>query len=491
MGIYVQTSVAEGGGSDQQRHTIGQDNSSSSILTRIGSPATALCATERYMGFSLDDYQVGNPNFGHQPSRNCDVQSPSNQEICDGMYTDFGAMKPQNSGRRYYSPHERSYKSPCSNMSERERILQLKRMLLDDFDASDRRHPSSSFDGNYDLSVSHNLYGSQLSCPRQGEILSGGASVITSSNSVSSGAIISSKIRIRWTQDLHDRFVECVNHLGGAEKATPKAILKLMDSEGLTVFHVKSHLQKYRIAKYMPESPEGKSEKRTSMNNVPQIDIDIKTGGMQIKEALQLQLDVQRRLHDQLEVKSLVYFDQIHRNLQLRIEEQGKQLKMMFDQQQEKNKRLLETQNLHVMSPSELSTSFGDIQVLTAEGKSEKQTSINNVPQIDIKTSGMQIKEALQLQLDVQRRLHEQFEVWLPRTFSYFQRGQSGFASQIDKMAKSLVCSDQIQRKLQLRIEEQGKQLKMMFDQKQEKNKSLLETQNLHVMSPSDPSISL
>ncbi|KAK3000924.1 hypothetical protein RJ639_021166 [Escallonia herrerae] len=370
MGIYVQTSVAEGVGSDQQRHTIGQDNSSSSILTRIGSPATALCATERYMGFSLDDYQVGNPNFCHQPSRNCDVQSFSNQEICDGMYTDSGAMKPQNSGGKYYSPHERSYKSPCSNLFERERILQLKRMLLDDFDASDRRHPSSSFHGNYDLSVSHNLYGSQLSCPRQGEILSGGASVITSSNSVSSGAIISSKTRIRWTQDLHDRFVECVNHLGGAEIATPKAILKLMDSEGLTIFHVKSHLQKYRIAKYMPESPEGKSEKRTSMNNVPQIDIkteehwltqisDISSSGMQIKEALQLQLDVQRRLHEQLEIQ---------RNLQLRIEEQGKQLKMMFDQQQEKNKRLLETQNLHVMSPSEPSTSFGDIQVLTAEG---------------------------------------------------------------------------------------------------------------------------
>jgi len=26
----------------------------------------------------------------------------------------------------------------------------------------------------------------------------------------------------------------------------------------------------------------------------------------------------------------------------------------------------------------------------------------------------MQLKEALQLQLDVQRRLHEQLEVWLP-----------------------------------------------------------------------------
>lgn len=58
-----------------------------------------------------------------------------------------------------------------------------------------------------------------------------------------SGAVIGNKTRIRWTQDLHDKFVECVNLLGGADKATPKAILKLMDFEGLTIFHVKSHLQ--------------------------------------------------------------------------------------------------------------------------------------------------------------------------------------------------------------------------------------------------------
>lgn len=28
---------------------------------------------------------------------------------------------------------------------------------------------------------------------------------------------LSSKTRIRWTQDLHKKFVECVNRLGGAE----------------------------------------------------------------------------------------------------------------------------------------------------------------------------------------------------------------------------------------------------------------------------------
>lgn len=30
-----------------------------------------------------------------------------------------------------------------------------------------------------------------------------------------------SKTRIRWTQDLHERFVECVNQLGGADSECP------------------------------------------------------------------------------------------------------------------------------------------------------------------------------------------------------------------------------------------------------------------------------
>lgn len=178
---------------------------------------------------------------------------------------------------------------------------------------------------------------------------------LNSGNSISSGTAVSSKTRIRWTPELHEKFVECVNRLGGANKATPKAILKLMDSDGLTIFHVKSHLQKYRMAKYVPDSSEGKSERR-SLGDVTQI--EIKTG-IKLKEALQLQLDVQRRLYEQLEIQ---------RNLQMRIEEQGRQLEIMLDQQQKTRQALYGNQNSgHLTCPDGPSLSLDDVQVSSEE----------------------------------------------------------------------------------------------------------------------------
>ena len=89
--------------------------------------------------------------------------------------------------------------------------------------------------------------------PKAGKLWEGGrgggggtpaAAAATSAAAVSSPA----KRRLRWTPDLHGRFVRAVDRLGGAEQATPKLILELLEEPGVTVFHVKSHLQKYRLS---------------------------------------------------------------------------------------------------------------------------------------------------------------------------------------------------------------------------------------------------
>ncbi|CAA7389392.1 unnamed protein product [Spirodela intermedia] len=55
--------------------------------------------------------------------------------------------------------------------------------------------------------------------------------------------------RLRWTPDLHRCFVHAVERLGGQDRATPKLILQMMNVRGLSIAHVKSHLQMYRSKK--------------------------------------------------------------------------------------------------------------------------------------------------------------------------------------------------------------------------------------------------
>ncbi|XP_057547502.1 protein PHR1-LIKE 2-like isoform X2 [Amaranthus tricolor] len=118
------------------------------------------------------------------------------------------------------------------------------------------------------------------------------------------------KPRLRWTADLHERFVDAVTQLGGPHKATPKAIMRTMGVKGLTLFHLKSHLQKYRLGKQsgkdMGEAPKDASyhleSPRTSnsSSSLPTSDMD---EGFKVKEALRTQMEVQTKLHLQVEAE--------------------------------------------------------------------------------------------------------------------------------------------------------------------------------------------
>ncbi|KAK4352777.1 hypothetical protein RND71_028295 [Anisodus tanguticus] len=148
---------------------------------------------------------------------------------------------------------------------------------------------------------------------------------INGGNNQNNNPSLASKQRLRWTHELHERFVDAVAQLGGPDRATPKGVLRVMGVQRLTIYHVKSHLQKYRLAKYLPDSSSDgkKSDKNESGDMLSSLDGS--STGVQINEALKLQMEVQKRLHEQLEVQ---------RQLQLRIEAQGKYLKKIIEEQQ-------------------------------------------------------------------------------------------------------------------------------------------------------------
>ncbi|KAG5226691.1 myb family transcription factor family protein [Salix suchowensis] len=118
-------------------------------------------------------------------------------------------------------------------------------------------------------------------------------------------------------------------------EATPKTIMRTMGVKGLTLYHLKSHLQKYRLGK---QSCKESTDNSKDVGIAPSVAESQDTGsstsassrmiaqdlndGHQVTEALRVQMEVQRRLHEQLEVQ---------RHLQLRIEAQGKYLQSILE----------------------------------------------------------------------------------------------------------------------------------------------------------------
>ncbi|TVU05750.1 hypothetical protein EJB05_48931, partial [Eragrostis curvula] len=156
--------------------------------------------------------------------------------------------------------------------------------------------------------------------------------------------------RLRWTRQLHERFVRAVAELGGTDKATPKSVMRAMAVPELTLHHLKSPLQKYRLAvsRGLAASPADNGDRSSSSETESQPDeyvddtvtelrlafADDDDGDSVPKEALcdssrsvaWMQREVQRNLHEQIEVQ---------RHLQLRIEAQGRYLQSVLRRAQE------------------------------------------------------------------------------------------------------------------------------------------------------------
>ncbi|KAL8195818.1 hypothetical protein R6Q57_025571 [Mikania cordata] len=132
------------------------------------------------------------------------------------------------------------------------------------------------------------------------------------------------KPRLRWTVELHERFVDAVAQLGGPDKATPKTIMRVMGVKGLTLYHLKSHLQKFRLGKQPHKEFNDHSIKDSERASALELQRNsgASSSGMMGRSMNEMQIEVQRRLHEQLEVQ---------RHLQLRIEAQGKYMQTILE----------------------------------------------------------------------------------------------------------------------------------------------------------------
>ncbi|KAG7576984.1 Homeobox-like domain superfamily [Arabidopsis thaliana x Arabidopsis arenosa] len=146
----------------------------------------------------------------------------------------------------------------------------------------------------------------------------------------SSGLVLTTdpKPRLRWTTELHERFVDAVSHLGGPDKATPKTIMRVMGVKGLTLYHLKSHLQKFRLGK-QPHKEHSQNHSISIRDTNRASMLDLRRNGVFTTSPLiigrnmnEMQMEVQRRIEEEVEIE---------RQVNQRIEAQGKYMESMLE----------------------------------------------------------------------------------------------------------------------------------------------------------------
>ncbi|KAK8455633.1 hypothetical protein SEVIR_4G154300v4 [Setaria viridis] len=107
-------------------------------------------------------------------------------------------------------------------------------------------------------------------------------------------------------------------------EATPKTIMRVMGVKGLTLYHLKSHLQKFRLGKQHKEFGDhtAMEMQRNVASSSGVMGRTMNDRSVNVNEALRIQMEVQRRLHGELEVQ---------KHLQMRVEAQGKYMQSILE----------------------------------------------------------------------------------------------------------------------------------------------------------------
>lgn len=100
------------------------------------------------------------------------------------------------------------------------------------------------------------------------------------------------KARLVWSQELHNRFLNALSHLG-LQKAVPKTILTLMNVEGMTRENIASHLQKYRM--YLKKMGGYSSKEKVSNEKLQELH-EANVREMASREAIQQNISVMDEL---------------------------------------------------------------------------------------------------------------------------------------------------------------------------------------------------
>ncbi|KAL4598818.1 hypothetical protein ACB092_11G083900 [Castanea dentata] len=117
--------------------------------------------------------------------------------------------------------------------------------------------------------------------------------------------------------------------LSESTEATPKTIMKVMGVKGLTLYHLKSHLQKFRLGKQPHKDLNDQAVRDASASEFQRDGAATSrimghhfNENIHHTEGLRTQMEVRRRLNEQLEVQ---------KHLQMRIDAQGKYMETILD----------------------------------------------------------------------------------------------------------------------------------------------------------------